>query len=79
MHCDWNSLLFHESTTHSLFSSCLMQASTELCVTETVHQMRYCQFVWHRGIRKFIFELILASEGRIRYYVSLDNEDSLHP
>jgi hypothetical protein len=31
------------------------------CVTETVHQTRYCRFVWHRKIGKSIFKLILAS------------------
>jgi hypothetical protein len=58
--------------TYSLFSSCLMQPSQEFCVTETVHQTRYCKFVWHRRIEKCIPKLFLASQ------VVVGNEHSLH-
>jgi hypothetical protein len=48
------------------------------CVTETVHQTRYCRFVWHRRIGKCIPKLILASWIRTRCQVVFDNEHSLH-
>jgi hypothetical protein len=34
------------------------------CVTATVHQTRFCRFAWHRGVRKCIPKLILASSAR---------------
>jgi hypothetical protein len=48
------------------------------CVTETVHQTRYCRFVWHRRIEKCIPKLILASQVRTSCQVVFDNEHSLH-
>jgi hypothetical protein len=48
------------------------------CVTETVHQTRYCRFVWHRRIGKCIPKLILASQVKTRFQVVFDNEHSLH-
>jgi hypothetical protein len=48
------------------------------CITETVHQTRYCRFVWRRRIGKCIPKLILASEVRTRCQVVFDNEHSLH-
>jgi hypothetical protein len=47
------------------------------CVTETVHQTKYCRFVWHRRIGKCIPKLILASQVRTRCQVAFDNEHSL--
>jgi hypothetical protein len=48
------------------------------CVTETVHQTRYCRFAWHRRIGKCMPKLILASWVRTRCQVVFDNEHSLH-
>jgi hypothetical protein len=48
------------------------------CVAETVHQTRYCLFVWHRRIGKCIPKLILARKVRTRCQVVFDNEHSLH-
>jgi hypothetical protein len=66
----------------ALSSSCLMQSGEEFlsasCVTETIHQMRYCRFVWHRRIGKCVPKLILASKVRTRCQVVFDNEYLLH-
>jgi hypothetical protein len=48
------------------------------CVKETVHQTRYCRFVWHSRIGKCIPKLILESLVRTRSEVVFDNEHSLH-
>jgi hypothetical protein len=48
------------------------------CVTVTVHQTRYCRFVWLRRIEKCIPSLILASSVRTRCQAVFDNEHSLH-
>jgi hypothetical protein len=64
---------------HSLFSSCFMQPGEELLQwPETVHQTRYCRFVWHRTIGKCIPKLILASWVRTRCQVVFDNEHAFH-
>jgi hypothetical protein len=47
------------------------------CFSETVHQTRYCRFVWHRRIGKCIPLFILASQVRTRCQVVFDNEHSL--
>jgi hypothetical protein len=39
---------------HSLFSFVWCKLLKSSCVMETVHQTRYCRFVWHRRIGKCI-------------------------
>jgi hypothetical protein len=62
---------------HSQFSSCLMQPREEFCVTETVHEMGYYLFVWHKRIGKCIPKLIPSSYVRTRCQTVFDSEHSL--
>jgi hypothetical protein len=62
---------------HSLFPHVWWNPVKSFCVTETVHQTRYCRFVRHRRIGKCIPKLILASSVRTRCQVVFDNEHSL--
>jgi hypothetical protein len=48
------------------------------CVTETVHQTRYCRFVSHRRIEKCISKLILASSLIKWCQIVFHNEHTLH-
>jgi hypothetical protein len=54
------SIAFSDACIHS-FPHVWCNLVKSSCVTETVHQTRYCRFVWRRRIRKSIPKLILAS------------------
>jgi hypothetical protein len=54
------STAFSDASIHS-FPHILCFPVKSFCVTETVHQTRYCRYVWHRRIWKCIPKLILAS------------------
>jgi hypothetical protein len=71
------STAFSDACTHS-FPHVWCNPVKRSCVTEAVHQTRYCRFVRHRRIGKFISKLILASYVRMRCQVVLDNEHSLY-
>jgi hypothetical protein len=63
-------------TTETLYR--VIEESRNPFLTHTVHQTRYCRFVWHRKIGKCIPKLILESWVRTRCQVVFDNEHSLH-
>jgi hypothetical protein len=58
--CPPNSAM-HAFTLFLMFDAAWWRVSAVTCVTEMVHQTRYCRFVWHRRIGKCIPKLILAS------------------
>jgi hypothetical protein len=64
------STAFSDARIHSFpHVSCNLVKSS--CVTETVHQTKYCQFVWHKRIGKWIPKLIPSSLVRTRCQVIL--------
>lgn len=53
------SIAFSDASILFLYVRCSLEK--RYCVRETVHQTRYCRFVWHRGTGKCIPERILEN------------------
>jgi hypothetical protein len=55
--------------TFTLFINVWCNLAKSFCVTDMIHKMRYCQFIWHQRNRKCIPHLNLANAVRTRCQV----------